>query len=56
MMDEDLRGTILYYAALLDNHLNTLEEMRGEVCSTDYDDALAYLNEAIDKLREVADE
>lgn len=55
-MDEDLQGTILYYAARLDEMLNTLEEMRGEVCSTDYDDALAYLNEAIDKLREVADE
>lgn len=55
-MDEDLQGTILYYAARLDEILNTLEEMRGEVCSTDYDNALAYLNEAVDALREAADE
>ena len=55
-MDDDLRGTILYYAARLDTPLNTLEALRGDVCSTDYDDALAYLNEAIDKLREAADE
>ena len=33
-MDKDLQGTILYYAARLDEMLNTLEEMRGEVCST----------------------
>ena len=55
-MDEDLQGTILYYAARLDEILNTLEDMRAEVCSTDYDDALAYLNEPIDKIREAADE
>jgi hypothetical protein len=55
-MHEDLKSTILYYAALLDQTLNTLEEMRGEVCSTDFDNALAYLNESVDALREAADE